>query len=113
MCIPTSLRRVHATRASRGKGVRLSVRKDTPIEKFKDFMRVGNNNKELFNMIADTIPSIKSNALLNATKSEHVAPNIKLSTLVACRCVTTKKQIAECLLMFMMHILMATKRSKL
>ena len=112
MCIATSLRRVHATRAGRGKGVKISVRKDTPIEKFKDFMRVGSNNKELFNMIGDTIPSIKSNALFNTTKSEHVDPNIKISTLVAWRCATTKKQIAECLFMFMMHILMATKRSK-
>ena len=64
-----------ATRAGRGKGVRVSVRNDTPIGKFKDFMRVGDNKKELFNMIADTIPSIQSNTLLIATKNEHVVSN--------------------------------------
>ena len=64
-----------ATRAGRGKGVRVSVRNDTPIGKFKDFMRVGDNKKELFNMTADTIPSIQSNTLLIATRNEHVVSN--------------------------------------
>ena len=57
-----------ATRAGRGKGVRVSVRNDTPIGKFKDFMRVEGNKKELFNMIADTIPSVKSNTLFIAIR---------------------------------------------
>ena len=75
-----------ATRAGRGKGVRVSVRNDTPIGKFKDFMRVGNNKRELFNMIADTIPSIQSNTLLVATKNEHVVSNkdIKSISLEIC-----------------------------
>ena len=64
-----------ATRAGRGKGVRVSVRNDTPIGNFKDFMRVGDNKKELFNMIADTIPSTRSNTLLITTKNEHVVSN--------------------------------------
>ena len=64
-----------ATRGGRGKGVRISVRNDTPIGKFEDLMRVGDNKKELFNMIADTIPSIQSNTLLIATKNEHVVSN--------------------------------------
>ena len=64
-----------ATRAGIGKGIRVSVRNDTPIGKFEDFMRVGENNKELLNMIADTIPSIQSNTLLIATKNEHVVSN--------------------------------------
>ena len=38
---------------------------------------------------------------------------IKISTLVAWRCVATKKQIAECLFTLMMHLLMATIRSNL
>ena len=48
------------------------MRNDTPIGKFKDFMRVGDNKIELFNMIADTIPLIQNNTLLIATKNEHV-----------------------------------------
>ena len=38
-------------------------------------MRVGDNKKELFNLISDTIPSIQSNTLLIATKNEHVVSN--------------------------------------
>ena len=57
------------TRAGGGKGVRVSVQNDTPIGKFKNFMRVGDNKKELFNMTADTIPSIQSNTFLIATKN--------------------------------------------
>ena len=40
-----------ATRAGRGKGVRVSVRNDIPTGKFKDFMRIGDNKKELFNIV--------------------------------------------------------------
>ena len=64
-----------ATRAGRGKGVRVSVRNNTPIGNFKDFVRVGDNKKELFNMIADTTPSIQSDTLLIATKNKHVVSN--------------------------------------
>ena len=74
MCIATSLQRVQQELAEE-KVSRVSVRNDTPIGKFKDFMRVGDNKKELFNMIADTIPSIQSNTLLIATKNEHVVSN--------------------------------------
>ena len=40
-----------ATRAGREKGVRVSVRNDSPIGNFKDFMRVGDNKKERFKSI--------------------------------------------------------------
>ena len=65
-----------ATRAGREKGVRVSVRNDSPIGNFKDFMRVGDNKKELF----------KSITLLIATKNEHVVSNknINSSSLEMC-----------------------------
>ena len=40
-----------AKRAGRGKGVRVSVRNDIPTGKFKDFTKVGDNKKELFNIV--------------------------------------------------------------
>ena len=64
-----------ATRAGRGKSVIVPLRNDSPVGKFKDFMRVGDNTKELFNVITGTISSIQSNILLIATKNEHVMYN--------------------------------------
>ena len=47
------------TREKRGEGIRISVRKNTPIYKdFTKFMRNDNNKTELFKMVSETAVSI-------------------------------------------------------
>ena len=64
------------TRESRGAGVRVSVRSETPIyKKFKEFMRNDDNKTELFNMIADSVASFESENLIISTKNSRVTSN--------------------------------------
>ena len=61
------------TQESRGAGVRVSVRSETPIyNKFKEFMRNDDNKTELFNMIADSVASFESENLIISTKNSRV-----------------------------------------
>ena len=47
------------TRDSTGKGIKCSVRQDTPVyKKFQDFMRCDDNKTELFQMISSSLSKI-------------------------------------------------------
>ena len=70
------------TRENRGKGVRVSVRKDTPVVKnFNEFLRDDENKTELFYMIADAVTSFQSETLLVSTKGDSVKSNQSIDTL--------------------------------
>lgn len=76
------------TRESRGKGVRNSVRKETPIyKKFQEFMRNDDNKTELFKMLSESIiHSDVERCNVIATSADDVAANTTedLSSLHPC-----------------------------
>ena len=59
------------TRERRGKGVRVSVRSETPIVKnFNEFLRTDENKTELFRMIADVFTSFSCEKIIISTKDD-------------------------------------------
>jgi len=63
------------TRESRGKGLRVAVRKNTPIPKdFQKFLREDDNKSELFQMLTDSFVTIQDFVVVS-TKLEHVLSN--------------------------------------
>ena len=69
------------TRESRGTGVRISVRKDTPITKhFHSFMRCDENKTELFQMIAESAVSIAAPPVVVATKLTDIKVNTTIDS---------------------------------
>ena len=64
------------TRESRGKGIRIVVRKETPIcKKFQDFMWNDQNKTELFMMLAESLTTMESNFDIVVTNLENVFSN--------------------------------------
>ena len=64
------------TRERRGHGIRISVRKETPIyKKFQEFMRNDNNKTELFQMIANSTTWDYSTTTIIATNLNGVVTN--------------------------------------
>ena len=64
------------TRESRGKGLRISIRKNTPIPKdFQKFLRDDDNKNELFQMLADSFLDVQ-NLIVVSTKSEKAVSNV-------------------------------------
>ena len=62
------------TRESRGKGIRIVVRKETPIcKKFQDFMR--NDQNKTFMMLAESLTTMESNFDIVVTNLENVLSN--------------------------------------
>ena len=70
------------TRQTRGEGVRISVRKNTPVYKdFQRFMRNDTNKTELFNMISNEVVCIPTQeSTIVATVSDRVVSNIAIDT---------------------------------
>ena len=59
-----------------GKGIRIVVRKETPIcKKFQDLMRNDQNKTELFMMLAKSLTTMESNFDTFATNLENVLLN--------------------------------------
>ena len=76
--IPNSIK--SETRESRGYGIRISVRKETPVhKKFQEFMRQDDNKTELFKMLANTVRDINSPAIIVATNENGIVTNSSLS----------------------------------
>ena len=64
------------TRENRGVGVRISIRKETPILKnFKQFLRNNENKTELFYMLNHNVASFSSETLFVVTKDKNLIPN--------------------------------------
>ena len=75
------------TREYKGKGKRVSVRKETPIVKnFRDFMKNDDNKTELFNMTADAVTNFNSETLVIATQNENVKSNQSIESLRLDKC---------------------------
>ena len=71
--LPNSLKM--QTRDKRGKGIRVSVRKYTPLlNNFNSFMRNDVNKTKLFQMLAETFISI-AQPIIVATSLDHVLTN--------------------------------------
>ena len=71
------------TRENRGEGMRISVRKDTPICKdFRKFMRNDTNKTELFKMITEVLIQIpETMATIVATIGSKIVSNSSLEKL--------------------------------
>ena len=84
--IPASLK--SETRESRGAGVRVSVKKSTPVWKYwAQFLRTDENKTELFMLLADSLTKQRSDdKLVVATYLDHVKSNqqIPVETLSPC-----------------------------
>ena len=85
ICKETTLK--SQTRENRGKGIRVSVRQDTPVVKnFKEFLRDDENKRELFFMIGDSVSSFRSECLIVSTQEDSVKSNQSIDTLGLEKC---------------------------
>ena len=64
------------TRESRGKRIRIVVRKETPVcKKFQDFMRNDQNKTELFMILVESLRTMESNFDIVVRNLENVLSN--------------------------------------
>ena len=69
------------TRDSREKGIRFSVRQETPVyKKFQDFMRPDDNKTELFQMICCTLSKIHCPTQIVTIENSDVKSNCNIDT---------------------------------
>lgn len=75
-------------RENRGKGIRISVRKETPIcRRFQDFIRHDDNKSELFKMLAESMIHLDTSKTIITTSLDNAFTNTfetDLSTLQPC-----------------------------
>jgi hypothetical protein len=76
------------TRENRGEGVRVKIKKGTPIilKNFYQVLRNDENETELFNMIAEAVTFFNSEALLVATTNDRVTSNHEIESSRLERC---------------------------